>query len=152
MDEQEAGDMEIDERGKRKRDDGEEEKYALRRKAPQEIEKMDKAEKSPRSSSSSRFEKMARNRKKAQETPPHPENTTRKKSQTPKHRTKTQDQQRHELKTLVDMTLGGAERDKTAGNWKSSFHKSILCDVEELAKTNLDFLKTDDGEGAGGAA
>ena len=43
------------------------------------------------------------------------------------------------------MSLDGAQRDKDAEVWKSTFHKSILCDTKELATDRTQFLDTDEG-------
>ena len=55
-----------------------------------------------------------------------------------------QRQQLQEMKTLVEMALGDAERDKTVQKWQNIFHISITCDTGVLGMSRKEFVRTDE--------
>ena len=56
-----------------------------------------------------------------------------------------QEHKLRELNALVEMALGGAERDRNAESWKASFRKSIISDTQKLKEEKADFEDTDAG-------
>ena len=51
-----------------------------------------------------------------------------------------------ELKTLTEVVLDDAERDRSTEQWESTFHKSVICDVIKLGQVKECLLRTDDGK------
>ena len=54
---------------------------------------------------------------------------------------------------MVELALDGAARDRATEQWKSSFVKSIICDVKSLREIREEYGDTDEGrllKGLGG--
>jgi len=50
-----------------------------------------------------------------------------------------------ELKTLMEMVLDDAERDCSSDQWRSTFHKTIICEVTKLSQARQVFLRSNEG-------